>query len=78
MRELTDFIKNALSQGAAESFARTSCAFLLYFLVVWETYLVSKTGTWHDIPANWLVLVLAIWGIGKTAETVQGIKGSAQ
>lgn len=73
MRELADFVKAGLSDNATRlpSFGRISCAIVLYMLIWWETYIVSKTSVWVDIPANWLVLVLAIWAVAKGAETVQ-------
>ena len=77
MRELADWIREGLSDNATGklSFGRMSCAFVLYFLIWWESYLVSKLGTWTDIPANWLVLVLAIWTVASAKETaVQGIE----
>lgn len=71
MRELADFIKAGLSSSGEPSFGRISCAFILYSLTCWETYLVSKTGAWHDIPGNWLILILAIWTVAKGSEAVQ-------
>lgn len=78
MREIADFIKAGLCDNATSlpSFGRIACAGVLYFLVLWETYLISKTNGWVDIPPNWLVLVLAIWTVAKGAETVQAHLGS--
>lgn len=72
MRELADFLKQGLSDNITglASFARQACAGILYMMVVWETYLISKSGAWVDIPANWLILVLAIWTVAKGAEVV--------
>lgn len=72
MRELADFIKLGLSNDdGSPSFARQGLAGILYFLVLWETYLISKLESWVDIPANWLVLVLAMWTVAKGAETIK-------
>lgn len=73
MRELVKFLKAGLCDNATglPSFGRISCAIILYFLVTWETYLISKTAVWHDLPPNWLILVMAIWTVAKGAETVQ-------
>jgi hypothetical protein len=72
MRELTDFIKKGLSNDdGSPSFARQGLAVILYFMICWETYLVSKLGSWVDIPGNWLILVLAMWTVAKGAETIK-------
>jgi hypothetical protein len=73
MRELADFLKQGLSDNALQlaSFGRISCAIILYMMIVWESYLISKTGAWVDIPANWLILILAIWSVAKGVEAVQ-------
>lgn len=78
MRELADFLKAGLSDNATglPSFGRISCAVVLYMLVVWESYLISKTGGWIDIPGNWLVLILALWTVAKGAETIQAKIGT--
>ena len=72
MRELADFLKQGLCDNATglPSFGRISCAIVLYMLICWESYLVSKTAVWVDIPSNWLILVLAIWAVAKGAETL--------
>jgi len=79
MRELADFIKAGLSDNATRlpSFGRISCAIVLYMVIWWETYLVSKLGVFTDIPANWLILILAIWTVAKGAETVQAKIGAS-
>lgn len=77
MRELVDWIREGLSDNETDklSFGRMSCAFVLYALVLWETYLISDIGIWVDIPANWLILVLAIWTVATAKETaVKGIE----
>jgi len=75
VKELVNFLKQGLSDNATDkaSFSRISCAFILYALVVWESYLVSKTATLPDIPANWLVVVLAIWAVGSAKETTVAV-----
>jgi hypothetical protein len=71
MKDLIEFLKRVLSDGdGIPSFARHSMAAVLYFMICWECYLISKAGVWVDIPTNWLVLVTAMWTVAKTAETV--------
>jgi cobalamin biosynthesis protein CobD/CbiB len=77
VKELAEWIRQGLSDNKTDklSFGRMSCAFVLYFLIWWESYLVSHTNSWHDIPANWLILVLAIWTVASAKETaVEGIE----
>lgn len=81
MRELADWIREGLSDNKTGklSFGRMSCAFVLYALVLWETYLISEISMWVDIPANWLILVLAIWAVASAKETaVEGIEAIKQ
>lgn len=81
MREVADWIREGLSDNKTGklSFGRMSCAFVLYALVLWESYLVSHMEMWVDIPANWLILVLAIWTVASAKETaVEGIEAIKQ
>ncbi|NTW88708.1 MAG: hypothetical protein HGB26_06200 [Desulfobulbaceae bacterium] len=68
MKELTDFIKATLSGGRSESFSRTSCAIVLYFLLLWTTYLVFKIDVITDIPAQWALLISALYLGGKALD----------
>ena len=65
MRELIDFLKAALSNDKPESFNRTACATVLYFLLCWATYIVSATKTIPDIPTQWALLVGGLYIGGK-------------
>lgn len=68
MRELVDFIKASLSNNTSESFNRTACAIVLYFLLLWTTYIVSKTTTIPDIPLQWAALVAGLYLGGKALD----------
>jgi hypothetical protein len=72
-QELVNWLKQSLSSSNIASFGRTACAIIIYFMIVWECYIISKTVTWVDIPSNWLYLVVSLYGVSKTGETVQAI-----
>lgn len=65
MRELIDFIKGSLSSDGKESFARTGCMIIIYFLLLWASYIVSKTATIPDVPLQWMALVSMLYLGGK-------------
>lgn len=68
MRELVNFIKASLSNKAPESFSRTACAIVLYFLLCWTTYIVSKTTVIPDIPIQWAMLITFLYLGGKALD----------
>lgn len=68
MRELIDFIKAALSNNQPESFNRTACAIVLYFLLCWTTYIVSATKIIPDIPMQWALLIGGLYLGGKALD----------
>lgn len=74
LREMTEFLKGMLSSDMPQSFARGICAFIIYFKVCESVYIVSKTGVIPDIPSNWWLLISGLYGISKTADTIQTIK----
>jgi hypothetical protein len=59
---LIAYIKDILDRDASPSFGRAGAAFVVYFLVVWGCYIVSKTGTIPDVPYGWVALVGLLWG----------------
>ena len=73
MRELVDFIKAALSNNQPESFNRTACAIVLYFLLCWTTYIVSATKVIPDIPMQWAFLVGGLYLGGKALDRSKGV-----
>ena len=72
MTWLSDFVHylmELLDKDASPSFGRAGAAFVVYFIVVWGCYLVSKTGKIPELPYEWVLLVSILWGgsIGKEA-----------
>jgi hypothetical protein len=56
------YIKDIMDKDASPSFGRAGAAFVVYFLVVWECYIVSKTSAIGDVPYGWVALVGLLWG----------------
>lgn len=56
------------------SLTRVSSAIVLLANFVYAAWSVFKTGTMPDIGNNWLVLVLALYGMNKGASTFKEIK----
>ena len=63
MRELIDWLKGMLDSQASPSFGRSGAAFVIYFLVVWGCYIVSKTTKIPDVPYGWITIVGILWGV---------------
>ena len=75
MKELTAWIKAIIDSQGSPSFGRASSSVVIYFLIVWACYLVSKNGIIPDIPPNWLLLILSLYGVSKAGDTIQAVKG---
>ena len=56
------------------SLTRLSSAVVLVSNFVYAAYSVFKTGLMPDLGNNWLLLVLALYGLNKTASTVTTVK----
>jgi hypothetical protein len=56
------YIKDILDKDASPSFGRAGAAFVVYFIVMWSCYIVSKTGIIPDVPIGWIALVGLLWG----------------
>jgi hypothetical protein len=71
MGGLVAYIKDIMDKDASPSFGRAGAAFVVYFLVVWECYIVSKTAAISDVPWGWVALIGLLWGgsISKEAYT---------
>jgi len=69
MNDFVAYIKDIMDKDASPSFGRAGAAFIVYFLVVWGCYIVSKTAVVPDIPYAWIALVALLWGgsVGKEA-----------
>ena len=77
MKELADFIKGALSNDQPQSFARLTCAFIVYFLVMGFCFIWSRTGVLPDIPAGWVTLIALLYGSSKAGDVITAVKGAA-
>ncbi len=55
------------------SLGRISAAIILVYLLGCTGHLMITTKTLTDIPANWLLAMLAFYGINKTSSTVKEI-----
>jgi hypothetical protein len=73
MGEFVSYIKDILDKEASPSFGRAGAAFVIYFLIVWECYIVSKTSIISDVPLGWIGLVGILWGSSSAKEAY--IKG---
>jgi hypothetical protein len=85
MKELVSYIKDVLDRDASPSFGRSGAAFVIYFLVVWGCYIVSKTGKIPDVPYGWITIVGILWGVSglkeaytKGKEADNGCAGTAK
>ena len=56
------------------SLTRVSSGFVLVSNFVYAGWAVYKTGTMPDIGNNWLILVLALYGMNKTASAYKEVK----
>lgn len=74
MRELIDYIKGMLSSTQPQSFARGSCAFIIYFKVCESLYIVSKTSAIPDIPLQWAGLITLLYGASKAGDVITAVK----
>jgi len=68
MNELSEWLKDTLDSQKSPSFGRASAGFVIYFLVVWGCYIVSKTAIIPEIPFNWIALVGILWGSSAAKE----------
>ena len=55
------------------SLTRVSSAIVLTFNFLYAAYSVYATGQMPDLGNNWLLLVLALYGLNKTASTVTSV-----
>ena len=63
MQELAAWIKDMLDSQQSPSFGRAGAGFVVYFLVVWGCYIVSKTAVIPDVPYGWITIVGILWGV---------------
>lgn len=63
MREFADWIKGMIDSEQSPSFGRAGAGFVVYFLVVWGTYIVRKTGLIPDVPYGWITIIGILWGV---------------
>ena len=75
MKEIAEFIKGMLSSNGVQSFARSGCAFIIYFKVCESLYIVSATKIIPDIPLNWLGLITGLYGLSKGLDVINNVKG---
>ena len=68
MRELADWVKGMIDSQASPSFGRAGTGFVVYFLVVWGCYIVSKTALIPDVPYGWITIVGVLWGVSGLKE----------
>ena len=73
MREFADWLKGILDAQQSPSFGRAATGFVVYFLVLWGCYIVSKTTHIPDIPYGWLTIIGILWGVTGVKEAY--IKG---
>lgn len=77
MRELADWIKGIIDSEQTYSFGRAGAGFVVYFLVVWGCYIVSKTDVIPDIPYGWITVIGMLYGITGLKEAYIKGKGVA-
>jgi hypothetical protein len=70
MREIADYIKAMLSKDAPQSFGRSGCMFIIFFLVLAFCYIASKTATMPDVPPGWIALVTLLYSISKGGDAL--------
>jgi len=73
VESLTTYLKQILDAQESPSFGRASAGFVVYFLVVWGCYIVSKTAVIPDVPYGWITVVGMLYGITGAKEAY--IKG---
>ena len=74
------FLKGVLSEdGVTGSYSRCASAFVVFFTVMWITFLVFKHGVMPDLtePLAFISAVVGVhMGINKAAEIVSATKGT--
>lgn len=73
MSEFITWLRGMLADGTSPSFGRSGAGFIIYFLVVWGCYIVSKTAVIPDIPYGWITVIGMLYGITGAKEAY--IKG---
>lgn len=68
MKALSQWLKGVLDSQSSPSFGRTGAAFVVYFLVVWGCYIVSKKALIPDVPMGWITIIGILWGISGLKE----------
>ncbi len=74
------FIKSVLSEdGVVGSYSRCASAFIVFFTVLWVTFLVFKHGTLPDLAGPLAFLTGGVgvnMGINKASEVAAALKGT--
>ena len=68
MKSLATWLKGVLDSQSSPSFGRTGAAFVVYFLVVWGCYIVSKSAIIPVLPDGWIGIVAILWGVSGLKE----------
>jgi hypothetical protein len=73
------FVRSVLSEdGVTGSYSRCASTFIVFFTVVWITFLVFKHGTMPDLGGALAFLTAGVgvnMGINKAGEVVAAVKG---
>lgn len=57
------WIMSIIDASQSPSFGRAGTGFVVYFLVVWGCYIVSKTTVIPDVPYGWITIIGILWGV---------------
>lgn len=64
---ISDRFWKMLSSSTEVSFGRSGCMFIIYFLIMWSTYIVSATKMIPNVPDfwKWVIGILYLGTAGK-------------
>ncbi len=72
---MKNYLRQLFSESGEASFSRVGALVALVFACVWVSYIVHRTGA---LPAleGLTFFIAALYGLGKTGETLQRILGN--
>lgn len=73
MNSFAKWVMDIIDTKESPSFGRASTMFVVYFLILWGCYIVSKTTAIPDVPYGWMTIIGLLYG-GSAAKEAY-IKG---
>jgi len=70
---MTSFFRSMLRADSPESFGRFSCFLIVLCLLVWSSVIVIEKTEIPTLPAEWVYLILTLFGVSKGSDAVQAI-----